>query len=105
MGSLQLAIVMMNSLFRAFIKINIADKSQNKYLKFILRVNKYSSNIAVMSETGRFLMYFSIITSIIKYLYRLQHCDNALLRKAYKLTYIPHNCNVQILKSMGIDFE
>ena len=49
-------------------KSNVADKSQIRYLKYILGVNKYSFNLAVLSETGRFPMYFSIILSIVKYL-------------------------------------
>ena len=33
-------------------------KSQMKFMKYILVVNKKSSNIAVMSELGRYPMYF-----------------------------------------------
>ena len=86
---------MMKSFLQSIYKNYITDKSQIKYLKFILGVNKYSSNIAVMSETGRFLMYFSFIISIVKYLYRLRNCVDGLLRKAYKLTITLHNCNVR----------
>ena len=61
----------------------------------------------------RFHMYFSFIISIIEYLYRLQNCDNGLLREAYKLKKILHNFNVQnlyssaefLLKSLGINFK
>lgn len=51
-------------------KNNTADKAQIKYLKYILGVNEYASNIAVQSETGRYPMYFSVIMSIVKYVYR-----------------------------------
>lgn len=64
---------------------NIADKSQFKYLRYILGVNKYSSNIAVLSETGRFPMYFSIIISIVKYLHRLENSSAGLLKDSYEL--------------------
>lgn len=46
---------------------NIADKYQISYLKYILGLNKKSSNLAVISETGRFPMYFSIGLSIVRY--------------------------------------
>lgn len=99
--------------FQNIYKSNIADRSQIKYLKYILGVNKYSSNIAVMSETGRFPMYFSILISITKYLYRLENCGHGLLREAYKVTKSLHNSKVQtwyssavfLLKSLGIDIE
>ena len=35
-------------------KNTIADKSQIRYLKYILGVNKHSSNLAFLSETARF---------------------------------------------------
>ena len=72
----------------------IANKAQIRYLKYILGVNKYSSNIAVMSETGRlpmfffffcfffFCFFFSIIFPIIKHLYRLENCEHSLLYEA-----------------------
>ena len=44
--------------FEEIYRNNIADKSQIKYLKYILGVNKHFSNLAVLSETGRFQMIF-----------------------------------------------
>ena len=52
-------------IFEEIHKNIIADKSQIKYLKYILGVNKHTSNLAVLSETGCFPMYFSVILSIV----------------------------------------
>ena len=65
---------------RKFIKNNIAE-----YLHYILGVNKNTSNLAVLSETGRFPMYFSITLSIVKFVHRLENTSNALLKEAYCL--------------------
>ena len=37
------------------------DKSHFKYLKYILGVNKKSTNLAVLSELGRYPLYFSVV--------------------------------------------
>ena len=66
-----------------------------KYLKYVLGVNKHASNIGVLSETGRFPMYFSIILSIIKYLHRLENTSNILLKEAYYLSKALHNKGIQ----------
>ena len=81
--------------FENIYKSNIADKSQTRYLKYILGVNKYSSNLAVLSETGRFPMYFSIILSIVKYLYRLENFNDGLLNKAHGLAKELHGKGIQ----------
>ena len=52
-------------------------------MKYILGVNRKSSNIAVMSELGRFPMYFTIILSMLKYCHRLEHLKEGLLFDAY----------------------
>ena len=62
-----------NVLFPFIYKGSMIDKSQLSFLKYILGVNKYSSNLAVMSETGRLPMYFPVIISTVKYLYRLEN--------------------------------
>jgi hypothetical protein len=36
------------------------DKSHFRYLKYILGVNKKSTNLAVLSELGRYPLYFSV---------------------------------------------
>ena len=39
-------------LFEVIYKNTITDKSQIRYLKYILGINKHSSNLAVLSENG-----------------------------------------------------
>ena len=73
----------------------MADKSQIRDLKYILGVNKYSSTLAVLSETGRFPMYFSIILSIVKYLYRLENLNDGLLKQAYDFSKELHGKGIQ----------
>ena len=82
-------------LFEEIYRNNIADKSQIRYLKYVLGVNKHTSNLAVLSETGRFPMYFSIILSIVKYLHRLENTSNISLKKAYSLSKTSHNKGIQ----------
>jgi hypothetical protein len=43
---------------------DITEKSHIRFMKYIIGVNKKASNIAVMSELGRFPMYFSVIISM-----------------------------------------
>ena len=54
-----------------------------KFCKFILGVNSKSSNVAVLSEIGRFPIYFNIVLSMISYIHRLQHCSSNLLKEAF----------------------
>ena len=54
---------------------NVADKINLRYCKFISGVNSKSSNIAVLSELGRYPIYFNIVLSMISYLHRLHHCS------------------------------
>ncbi|MEW8546081.1 MAG: hypothetical protein AB2693_21380, partial [Candidatus Thiodiazotropha sp.] len=81
--------------FENIYKNNVSDKSQIRYLKYILGVNKYTSNLAVLSETGRFPMYFSIILSIVKYLYRFENLSYGLLKQSYEMTKKLHDKGVE----------
>ena len=81
--------------FEEIYRNNIADKSQIRYLKYVLGVNKHTSNLAVLSETGRFPVYFSIILSIVKYQHRLENTSNSLLKEAYCLSKTLHNKGIQ----------
>ena len=60
-----------------------ADKIHLKVLKHILGVHKRSNNVAVLSEMGRFPIYFTIVLSVIKYLHRLETLSNGLLYDAF----------------------
>ena len=70
-------------LFQSIYKNSLADKSQMSFLKYILGVNRYSSNLAVYSETGRLPMHLSVIISIVKYLHRLENAGDGLLKDSY----------------------
>ena len=89
---------------------NIGDKSHIRFLKYILGVNKHTSNIAVLSETGRYRLFFSIIVSIIKYLHRLENNTSELLHPAYMYVvsknqhYQPwYTSALYILKELNFD--
>ena len=86
-----------NLLFPFIYKNSMTDQSQLSFLKYmyILGVNKYSSNLAVMSETGRLPMYFSVIISIVKYLYRLENISEGLLKDSYMSSKHLHHEGLQ----------
>jgi hypothetical protein len=63
------------------------NKFELKFCKFILGVNSKSSNVAVLSELGRFPIYFNIVLSMISYIHRLQHCSSNLLKEAFKQSF------------------
>ena len=69
--------------FSNIYKNSMVDKSQISFLKYILGVNRFSSNLAVLSETGRLPIYFSVIMSVVKYLHRLENASDGLLKDAY----------------------
>jgi len=54
-----------------FVK-NHAEKLHQKFLKYILGVHTKTTNIAVLSELGRFPLYYNIIKAMLKYYYRLE---------------------------------
>ena len=59
------------------------EKLNIKFCKYILRVSKLSTNIAVLSELGRFPLYIDIITRMFMYWYRLEHSPSDLLNCSY----------------------
>jgi hypothetical protein len=57
-----------------------------KYCKCILGEQKKSSNFVVLSELGRFPLYYQIIKAMINYWFRLETLQNPsliLLKEAY----------------------
>ena len=68
----------------------MVDKSQMSFLKYILGVNRFSSNLAVLSETGRLPIYFSVVISILKYLHRLENVSDSLFKDAYISSKLMH---------------
>jgi hypothetical protein len=73
----------------------VADRINLKFCKFTLGVNSKSSTIAVLSEIGRFPIYFNIVLSMISYLHRLHHCSSNLLKEAFLYNKNLHENNSQ----------
>ena len=59
------------------------EQSHVNILKYILGVNRKTTNIAVMSELGRYPIYFSVILAMLKYCHRLEGQQEGLLFDAY----------------------
>ena len=68
-----------------------ADKLNIHFSKYILGVNKYSSNFAVMSELGRLPLTIDIFKNTIKYWARIEKSNNLLLKNAYLEIVQLHN--------------
>jgi hypothetical protein len=49
----------------------------------MLRVSKKCTNIAVLTELGRFLMYIDILKQMFMYLHRLEHSPSNLLNRVF----------------------
>lgn len=74
-----------NICFYKFCNEDIIEKLNIKACKYIIGVNKYSTNSAVMSEIGRFPLYFSIFIGMIKYWIRLENSTDKLLIQALNM--------------------
>lgn len=61
------------------------EKLHLKFCKNILGVHKKATNFAVLSELGRFPLYFNIIITLLNYWHRLESpdCHFPLLKEAY----------------------
>ena len=56
-----------------------------KWLKYILGVNKKSSNIAVMAEVGKYPLLIPICIQVMSYWHRMKFINtNSLLYAAFK---------------------
>ena len=51
------------------------EKLNLKFCKYLLGVNKRSTNIAVLSELGRMLLFISHITAIFTFLHKVENSD------------------------------
>lgn len=62
-----------------------SEKLHLKFCKFLLGVSKKATNLATLSELGRFPLHFDIIKSMIRYWYRLENLGSSfpLLQYAY----------------------
>ena len=97
---------------------SLCEKIHLKFCKFILGVHKRTTNIAVLSELGRFPLYFNIIKCMLLYWYRLENLgkEYPLSKEAYnetKLLYLSTkptwyesiNIIVNILKTTNTDIN
>ena len=62
----------------------LCDKLQIKFLKYISKMNKKSTNIVILSEFGRYPLCIKVISNTCNFLQRLLTTDSALLKNAYK---------------------
>ena len=58
------------------------EKLNIKFCKYILGVNKKTTNLAVLAELGKFPIY--IVTSIFMYWHRVQNKPSNLMKAAYE---------------------
>ena len=71
------------------------EKLHTKFCKFILGVHKKTTNFAVLSELGRFPLYYDIIKSIFHYWNRLEYLEKfPLLQNAYEQSKQLYNQNI-----------
>ena len=97
---------------------SLCEKIHLKFCKFSLGVHKRTTNIAVLSELGRFPLHFNIIKGMLLYWYRLENLGKEfpLLKEAYnetKLLYLSIkpswygsiNIIVNILKTTNTDIN
>ena len=61
------------------------ERLHTKFCRLILGVHKKSANFGVLSELGRFPLYFDIVKAMINFWYRLENLDDtcSLLKDAY----------------------
>jgi hypothetical protein len=84
-----------------FEKINI------KFYKYILGLNKRTTNLAVLAELGKFPAYISVVSSFFMYWHRVQSNPTSLLRSAYEdlvsppTILYPYRAYIEILLSYG----
>ena len=88
----------------------LCDKLQIKFLKYISKMNKKSTNIAILSEFGRYPLCIKVISNTCNFLQRLLTTDSALLKNAYKESCLIASrekiswtaCVEFVLKNIGI---
>jgi hypothetical protein len=61
----------------------MCEKLRIKFGKFILGVHRKTTNQAVLSQIGRFPIYFGIIKSMLNYWQRLEYLDS--LQKVFQI--------------------
>lgn len=57
------------------------EKLNIKFCKYILGVNKKTTNLAVLAELGKFPIYISVVTFIFMHWHRVQNKPSNLMKK------------------------
>jgi hypothetical protein len=105
--------------YNSLVSLYASFNSGNSFPRFfILGVHKRTTNIAILSELGRFPLYFNIIKGMLLFWYRLENLGKEfpLLKEAYnetKLLYLSKkpswygsiNIIVNILKATNTDIN
>ena len=74
-------------------------------MNYILGVNSHSSNLAILSETDRFPMSFSVVMSVVKYLHRLENISAGLLKETYVLAKDLHYKGIQTWYTSAVNIH
>ena len=61
------------------------EKLNIKFCKYILGVNKKTTNLAVLAELGKFSIYIYIVTFILMYWHRVQNKPSNLMKATYEV--------------------
>ena len=61
----------------------LSEKLHIKMCKYVLEVPRFSTNIAVMGELGRYPLLLEVFFNMIKYWFRLSKLENCLAADAY----------------------
>lgn len=74
----------------------LSEKLHIKFCKYILGVNKKATNLAVLSELGRFPIHFDIVKSILRFWHRIENLNGTfpLLQDAYTESKRLFNANI-----------
>ena len=59
------------------------EKLNLKFCKYIIGVTKMCTNVAVLSELGRYPLYINLLTHMFMYWHRLENSPSDLLKNAY----------------------
>ena len=70
-----------------------AEKIHVKICKYVLEVSRRATNIAVMSELGRYPLYLETILNMLKYFSRLTKIENCLAGEAFNTSVNLYNEN------------
>ena len=77
------------------------EKIHTKFCKFVLNVSKFTSNLAVRAELGRYPLYVKLLALCAKYWARLKEgSPNKLLNKAYKQARLMNAQWIQNIKCL-----